>query len=35
MWHVHNFAWDPTGNGFAYTRDEDDGDIWILEPVAR
>jgi hypothetical protein len=35
VWHVHNFAWDPTGNGFVYTRDEDDGDIFVLERVAR
>jgi serine/threonine-protein kinase len=35
VWHVHNFGWDPTGNGFVYTRDEDDGDIWVLERAAR
>ncbi len=35
VWHVHNFAWNPTGKGFVYTRDEDDGDIFVIERVAR
>ena len=35
VWHVHNFAWTPDGHSFVYTRDEDDGDIFVLrEDVA-
>ena len=35
VWHVHNFAWTPDGRSFVYTRDEDDGDIFVLrEDVA-
>jgi Tol biopolymer transport system component len=30
-WHVHNLAWLPDGRSFIYTRDEDRGDIWLLE----
>jgi len=31
VWHTHNFAWAPDGEGFAYTRDTDGGDLYLLE----
>lgn len=30
-WHAHNFAWAPDSEIFAYTRDTDGGDLYILE----
>ena len=33
VWHVHNFAWLPDGKRYAYTRDIDDGDIFLLRPA--
>jgi len=35
VWHVHNFAWSPAGDGFVYTRDTDVGDIFLMERVRR
>lgn len=35
VWHTHNFAWAPDGEGFAYTRDTDRGDLHILEAPRR
>ncbi len=31
VWHTHNFAWAPDGRSFAYTRDTDGGDLYVLE----
>ncbi|MFQ5641217.1 MAG: protein kinase [bacterium] len=30
-WHVHNGAWSPDGKTIIYTRDEDEGDLYVIE----
>jgi Tol biopolymer transport system component len=32
IWHTHNLSWAADGRSFVYTRDEDRGDIYLLEP---
>ena len=31
-WHVHAGGWSPDGNAVVYSRDKDEGDLWVLEP---
>jgi len=31
VWHVHNGSWSPDGQQIVYTRDTDDGDVWLIE----
>jgi Tol biopolymer transport system component len=30
-WHTHNGAWSPDGKSIIYTRDQDDGDLFVIE----
>ncbi|MFQ5628500.1 MAG: hypothetical protein ACE5I1_07050, partial [bacterium] len=30
-WHVHNGAWSPDGKRIIYTRDKDEGDLYVIE----
>jgi Tol biopolymer transport system component len=31
LWHVHNGGWSPDGKTIVYTRDTDQGDIYVIE----
>jgi Tol biopolymer transport system component len=31
IWHVHNGSWSADGKHIVYTRDKDDGDIYVIE----
>ncbi len=31
LWHVHNGGWSPDGKRIVYTRDADQGDIYVIE----
>ena len=31
VWHVHNGGWAPDGSAVVYSRDEDQGDIYVIE----
>ncbi|NIR48991.1 hypothetical protein GWO43_11190, partial [candidate division KSB1 bacterium] len=30
-WHAHNGAWSPDSKHIIYTRDEDEGDLFVIE----
>lgn len=34
-WHVHNGGWFPDGQSVVYTRDTDQANIYVLEPLPR
>ena len=32
VWHVHSGGWAPDGSAVVYSRDRDEGDIYVIEP---
>jgi len=32
LWHVHSGGWAPDGSGLVYSRDRDEGDIYVILP---